>query len=36
MSLKIASPGAAAPPAATFAERAFHLLHADILSASLY
>jgi hypothetical protein len=33
MSLKIESPGAAAPPAATFAERAFHLLHADILSA---
>jgi len=35
MSLKIESPGAAAPPEATFAERAFHLLHADILSAKL-
>ena len=36
MSLKIESPGAAAPPGATFAERAFHLLHADILSAYPY
>ena len=35
MSLKIGSPGAAASAGATFAERAFHLLHADILSAKL-